>query len=318
MTKIDPSLKTKTQECFVIMPIADADGYDKGHFKKVYEDLYKVACEKAGFQAIRADDVKQTNLIHLDILQKLVSSPMAICDLSNRNPNVLFELGLRQAFDKPTVLVQEMGTPKIFDISPLRYYEYRKELRYREVLEDQEAISNAIMATKEASDNGEGVNSIISLLSLSSPASLKDITENDSAKMLQVVMSEMNELRADFKKLSKFSFDFAGNAGSYEINLPEQQTLSMELAKINAIYSTIKQLTSSMGKFEEVKKLYDEYQQIIARISPATVPKRYRERVFDIALEIDRLFSNYVAKGNGNYSWEMGSKIEPIDKQKSN
>ncbi len=318
MTKIDPSLKVKTPECFVIMPIADADGYDKGHFKKVYEDLYKVACEKAGFQAIRADDVKQTNLIHLDILQKLVSSPMAICDLSNRNPNVLFELGLRQAFDKPTVLVQEMGTPKIFDISPLRYYEYRKELKYREVLEDQEAISDAIAATKEANDNGEGVNSIISLLSLSSPASLKDVTENDSAKMLQVVMSEMNELRADFKKLSKSNFDFTGGGGSYEITLPEQQTLSMELAKINTIYSLIKQMTSLPGKIEDVKRLYDEYQQIIEKIAPVTVPKRYKEKVVDMAIEIDKLFSNYVAKGNGSYGWEVGSKIEPLDKRKSN
>ena len=41
---------------------------------------------------------------------------------------------LRQAFDKPTVLVQEVGTEKIFDIAPLRYTEYRRELKYREVL----------------------------------------------------------------------------------------------------------------------------------------------------------------------------------------
>ena len=109
----------------------------------MYEDLFKVACNKSGFKAVRADEVKQTYLIHLDIFQKLIESPMAICDLSNRNPNVLFELGLRQAFDKPTVLVQQCETPKIFDISPLRYTEYRKELKYREVLEDQDCRSSA-------------------------------------------------------------------------------------------------------------------------------------------------------------------------------
>ena len=109
-------------ECFVIMPIGDSDGYDKGHFSKVYEDIFKPACEKSNFKPVRADEVKQTNLIHLDILQKLIDSPMAICDLSSRNPNVLFELGLRQAFDKPTVLVQENGTPKIFDIGPTQVY----------------------------------------------------------------------------------------------------------------------------------------------------------------------------------------------------
>ncbi len=49
---------TASNDCFVIMPIADPDGYEKGHFKKVYEDLFKVACDKSGFNAIRADEVQ--------------------------------------------------------------------------------------------------------------------------------------------------------------------------------------------------------------------------------------------------------------------
>lgn len=74
------------------MPISNPDGYEANHFQDVYENLIKSACQKAGFKAVRADDIKQTNLIHLDVIQRLIQSPMAICDLSNRNPNVLFEL----------------------------------------------------------------------------------------------------------------------------------------------------------------------------------------------------------------------------------
>src|ERR1044072_1504133 len=88
-------------DCFVIMPITDPDSYVKGHFQHVFDDIFSPACEKAGYRPLRADQVRQTNLIHLDVLQKLIHSPMALCDLSSRNPNVLFELGLRQAFDKP-------------------------------------------------------------------------------------------------------------------------------------------------------------------------------------------------------------------------
>jgi hypothetical protein len=192
--------KTNIQEgCFVIMPIADPDGYEKGHFSRVYEDIFKPACENAGFSPIRADEVKQTNLIHLDILQKLIESPMAICDLSSRNPNVLFELGLRQAFDKPTVLVQEIGTPKIFDISPLRYTEYRRELGYRDVLEDQQQIAMAIEATAKASKDGTGVNSIVKILALSHPAKLPESSASDSTDLLQIVRAEMSDLRSEFR-----------------------------------------------------------------------------------------------------------------------
>lgn len=118
----------ENNDCFIIMPIADHPDYKQGHFKRVYEDIIKPACQAAGYRAVRADDVAQTNLIHLDILQKLLESPMAICDLSTRNPNVLFELGLRQAFDKPTILIQEVGTPQIFDINLFRYTQYRNVL----------------------------------------------------------------------------------------------------------------------------------------------------------------------------------------------
>jgi len=79
---------------------------------------------------------------------------MAICDLSAGNPNVLFELALRQAFDKPVALVQEVGTPQIFDISPLRYTEYRKERVYHEVLEDQKAVATAVKETFESHSKG--------------------------------------------------------------------------------------------------------------------------------------------------------------------
>lgn len=216
----DAEKKVVPTDCFVIMPIADPDGYDKGHFNKVYEDIFKPACNFAGFTAIRADEVKQTNLIHLDILQKLIESPMAICDLSSRNPNVLFELGLRQAFDKPTVLVQEAGTPRIFDIAPLRYTEYRRELRYREVIEDQSLISEAIKATKQATDQGEGVNSIVSILSLSKPASLKEVSDSDSTGLLQLVRAEMSEMRSDFRRTmfmierDRERFHFGGDRSS--------------------------------------------------------------------------------------------------------
>ncbi len=100
-------IKDAAEQCFVIMPISDPPDYESGHFRRVYEDLFEPACRNAGYHSIRADDVRETNLIHVDILKRLLESPMAICDLSTQNPNVLFELGFRQAFDKPVLLVLE-------------------------------------------------------------------------------------------------------------------------------------------------------------------------------------------------------------------
>ena len=187
---------SENKDCFVIMPISDPEGYELGHFKKVYDDIISPACRKAGYKAVRADDVVETNVIHMDVLRRLLESPMAICDLSSRNPNVLFELGIRQAFDKPVVLIQEVGTPRIFDVIPIRCLDYRKEFEYRQVNEDQEMIRNTIAATQNAVEQGGNINSLVQLLSLS-PAKMKDLGQEGANPLLQVVMAEIEALRRD-------------------------------------------------------------------------------------------------------------------------
>lgn len=185
--------------CFVLMPFSDPAGYAPGHFQRVYADIFKPAIEAAGYVAFRADDPRETEMIHLTVLRRLLDAPIALCDLSTRNPNVLFELGFRQAFDKPVVLVQETGTPTIFDIAPLRYAEYRPARLYHEVLEDQERIRQAIVATVGAREREEGVNSLVRLLALSSPASLPALREAEKDPVLQLVREELAALRREVR-----------------------------------------------------------------------------------------------------------------------
>ena len=98
------------------MPISDTDDYPSGHFNRVYLHLLRPAIEKAGFEATRADEIQETNFIVLDIVQHLLSAEMCICDLSSKNPNVLYELGIRQAFNLPVCLIKDDLTSRIFAI----------------------------------------------------------------------------------------------------------------------------------------------------------------------------------------------------------
>jgi hypothetical protein len=195
MTK-NITTNSENKDCFIIMPIGDTDGYDSGHFTHVYNDIIKPAVSKTEYTPRRADEVKETNFIHLDILTKLIEAPMAICDLSSRNPNVLFELGIRQAFDKPVVLIQEKGTPKIFDIGPLRYLEYSRDMKYHDVLKTQLELLEAIEATKAAVGGHGNINSIVRLMALSSPADIPKLEGNNKeALALDIIQSQMNDLR---------------------------------------------------------------------------------------------------------------------------
>lgn len=204
-----------SKTCFVIMPIADMDGYDPGHFTRVYEHLIKPACTKAGYVAHRADLVAASNYIIIDILRKIVESDLVICDLSGRNPNVLYELGVRQAFNLPTVLIKDQITPRIFDIQGLRCADYRHSLRIDEVQKEQDSIRAAIIETAEKPND---FNSMIQLLGVT-PAPLPSRVElsNDTSLILQSLKNISSRL-ADIE--------------STQIRLPESRGLSHFLSNL--------------------------------------------------------------------------------------
>lgn len=141
------------EKCFVIMPISDQGDYPQGHFTKVYEQIIKPAVEDAGYSPYRVDENKISDTIINKIFDAIQECPMAICDLSNRNPNVLYELGLRQAYDKPVVLIQDDKTEKIFDVSGISTVYYKSERLYENVLNARAEIKEAILSTKDGKMN---------------------------------------------------------------------------------------------------------------------------------------------------------------------
>jgi len=173
--------KKEAKKCFVIMPISDHSDYEPGHFNRVYEYIIRPACLKAGFDPLRADEVQRTNYIVIDILKHIISSDLVICDLSSRNPNVLYELGIRQAFSLPVTLIRDSITPRIFDIQGLRDIDYDVSLRIDTVTEAVDKIASTLTNTFE--DGSEDVNSVIQLLGVN-PAKVSETKISEESKLL--------------------------------------------------------------------------------------------------------------------------------------
>lgn len=181
-------LEARKKTCFVIMPIADAPGYAPGHFTRVYEYIIKPACFNAGFEPLRADDVKNTNDIAIDILRKIIESDMAVCDLSSRNPNVMYELGIRHSFGLPVTLIKDQATGRSFDIQGLRDLPYDESLRIDTVKKAISELTTALKNTYEAPK--EDVNSLIQLLGIQ-PAKITNEVQltNETSILLNAINS---------------------------------------------------------------------------------------------------------------------------------
>lgn len=184
------------EKCFVMMPISDQGDYPKGHFTKIYEQILKPAIEDAGYEAYRVDENSSSVLITDKIFKAIQECPMALCDLSNQNPNVLYELGLRQAYDKPVVLVQDEKTNKIFDVSGISTVFYESNRIYENVLEARRNITKAIMETNEGRHK-----SIVKIMQAqAAEISTEKITKDEKIEiMLSGLIDDVKDLKEESK-----------------------------------------------------------------------------------------------------------------------
>lgn len=190
--------QTEKKTCFVIMPFSDPEGYERGHFRSIYKYTFEPAIRAAGYEPLRIDDNSVSNLIHGKMMNELINAPMVLCDLSTNNPNVLYELGIRHAFDKPVVLVQEVGQDRIFDIGAITSVEYHPTRLYEEVVEDQQKITEAILQTA----NARNTYSIMSLAMLQSaqPASGGSLTSEDRVEYLLQEVAQISRKMGNIEK----------------------------------------------------------------------------------------------------------------------
>ncbi|WP_417203730.1 hypothetical protein [Acetoanaerobium sticklandii] len=215
--------------CLIIMPFSDIDGYETNHFAKVYEHMIKKPVEDCGYEPYRIDEMGRSGIIHLDLIKKLYEAPMAVCDLSGRNPNVLFELGFRQAFDKPTVLIKDDKTPWIFDVANINSIEYSSSRVVENVLEVQQKIRNYISNTKNSQDN-----SLVKLLGITEAlVSKTDPTDDDK---LALVLNEISSLKKSVFDLQNIS---PSNLGSIWGN---NKYFNLSIEDIENRYRQLKQI----------------------------------------------------------------------------
>ncbi len=132
--------------CFTIMPFGD-------WFDAYYEAIYTPAIVAAGLVPRRADDLYRPSAIVHDIWSLTQSAKVLLADLSGKNPNVFYELGLAHAIARPAILVAESIDDVPFDLRALRVIVYNKnEPDWGSILKSniQSSIKEVLAAPLEA------------------------------------------------------------------------------------------------------------------------------------------------------------------------
>jgi hypothetical protein len=146
--KLGADVSVKTGEtCFVMQPFAPPYG-------DYYEKIFKPAIEKTGLQAVRADaDIFGTGKIIDQVFRGIMAAKVLVAELTTRNPNVFYELGLAHAMNKPVVLVSSNEPDVPFDLQHIRviYYDVNDPFWGNKLIEKvAENILSALTNPEEA------------------------------------------------------------------------------------------------------------------------------------------------------------------------
>ncbi len=103
--------------CFVMMPFGN-------WFDRYYQDIYVPAIKEAGLEPIRADELFSTGSVMEQIWEQIGKARVLLADLSGKNANVFYELGLAHAAQKPVVFTASTVDDVPFDLRHLRVVLY--------------------------------------------------------------------------------------------------------------------------------------------------------------------------------------------------
>jgi hypothetical protein len=107
-----------------------------GGFSEVY-DAIKAACASTSLEAKRADEMWGHSIFMRDIMELVNHSAVVVCDLTGRNPNVFYEMGLAHAWGRPVIPITQNKEDIPSDLQAHRYLTYLNNSEGRKILSEQ-------------------------------------------------------------------------------------------------------------------------------------------------------------------------------------
>lgn len=120
--------------CFVLMPFTETSDV-----QSVYRDHVAPVVERCGLRCERADDIYDISGVMQSVWEGINRARMIVADLTERNPNVFYELGIAHTLGKAVIMITQSMEFIPFDLRHLRciVYEYKPNAvgQFEEALE---------------------------------------------------------------------------------------------------------------------------------------------------------------------------------------
>ncbi len=165
------------KKCFIIMPFSKTTTkHTERYWTDHYQKILKPKIESVG--GIRAERSKAIRgQIIKDIITDLIAADIVVADLTDANPNVFYELGIRQSFKHGTITIAEYGTKIPFDVKGKGVLFYHP----RDLIKNSEFESDFLQALKDCIENPNSSDSVV-LETISGRGSFYELVQGEETK----------------------------------------------------------------------------------------------------------------------------------------
>lgn len=181
------------KSCFIITPIGDETDPIRRHIDGIIEAVFEPVLEMHNYRAYVPHQMAMPGPIDNQIIKKIYSCDLVIVNLTNVNPNVMYELALRHCFNKPSIIIAEKGTKIPFDIGMQRIIFYINDAKG--VLALRADLEEAI---KELNNGERYVSSVLSALKefgIEEVIKAEDITfDKSEASALSIMLDRIDKI----------------------------------------------------------------------------------------------------------------------------
>lgn len=276
----------KKMICGIVMPISGIDGCNESHWADVL-DIISEAVESASFTPNLVSNADEVGIIHKRIIQNLYENPIVVCDVSGKNPNVMFELGMRLAFDKPTIIIKDDATSYSFDTSAIEHLEYPRDLRFSKIIDFKEKLSQKIHATYEKSTSDKDFTTFLKHFGEFTVAKIdkKEISGQE------FIIEELKQLRYSMRSLERSTrYEYRNDDDSEPTTQKTTVNICLGGCSTEQLMEAVKLANSRPDVLAAtIKQLDSNHAHIIIRLKPSS-------NLIECRQEIKHLMSPYEAK----------------------
>ena len=183
------------KKCFVISPIGEKNSEVRKNADDALKYIIEPVCKSKGYEAIRADQISDAGMITQSIIEHILKDDIAIIDITDRNPNVFYELAIRHSFGLPAIQITRDDMSSIpFDVHNVRTIQY--DLTASGADKAKQDIEKAIDSIEAGTKTSNPVSSVAQILHLTAEA-----TSGGNDAVLSELLLKVNSIPAKLETL---------------------------------------------------------------------------------------------------------------------